>query len=640
VEAGPSNTLCAKFALRKFLQSRYTTIGALNTAWGLTASTMPRAFTTFDSSQTVYSDVLVATSDGSTATYMFTLPNVSVASELTKNSLRLYVNGKVLGFDYCHQLTGPANKCNAATGSPNFGIGVNTGPIYGSNLLGYPTRANNHATMSKVNYLTGAVTLVLSWPYPAGTEIRADYTTGGFGTPQGTGLLDTWNMATLSGASSTLSAAVTSTSALTITVTDGSVFGTTVGVIRIDGEYMNVCSKSGNTMTICSGGRGYIGSVAATHSSGATVDQLGIAHTLIGYGCANSASSCAWKTDLDDFLYWHMRQYFLNVRQVLWEQDLSTSTGPGAGLTGAAARAYCATKGNCLMYFGTTYLSGWGGTPARDKVLQAARGIVDIFPGNSTPLDSPISERDNNMLRHIYAHMGDVPIVTWESFRANEAPAGFRGTSCGANRTATISNAVVNEGLATITMPHGSGAGAPGMWFKITGNTILNGTYQMNTSQAIDSFTFWTTAPAGSYPGGTVQIYRMMDSSKDGHSRLNLTTQAERGAAVKSWMQSALDMSYPNGSRPYVGYRWWEWHDNYGECSNWGLVNLNDDLFDGSSGRATGFDDSGKPTGGWPLGGYTDFNSRFKEANALWLNSIYRTVKQMRGNVILGGDVR
>lgn len=68
---------------------------------------------------------------------------------------------------------------------------------------------------------------------------------------------------------STLTSAISST-ATTISVADGSKF---VGyeVIRIDDEQILICSVNGNTLTVCSGGRGFGGTTAASHSAGRAV---------------------------------------------------------------------------------------------------------------------------------------------------------------------------------------------------------------------------------------------------------------------------------------------------------------------------------------------------------------------------------
>lgn len=69
--------------------------------------------------------------------------------------------------------------------------------------------------------------------------------------------------------SSTLSASINA-STTTVTVASGAQF-LNYEVIRIDDEEMLICSIATNTLTICTGARGYNGSTAASHTSGAAV---------------------------------------------------------------------------------------------------------------------------------------------------------------------------------------------------------------------------------------------------------------------------------------------------------------------------------------------------------------------------------
>jgi len=59
-------------------------------------------------------------------------------------------------------------------------------------------------------------------------------------------------------------------STLTITLTNATNF-LFPGIITIESERIKVCSKSTNTLTVCSGGRGFDGSTAASHTSGVAV---------------------------------------------------------------------------------------------------------------------------------------------------------------------------------------------------------------------------------------------------------------------------------------------------------------------------------------------------------------------------------
>lgn len=90
-------------------------------------------------------------------------------------------------------------------------------------------------------------------------------------------------------ATSTLSAAIVSTSATTLAVTSATGFPAT-GTFRVlvDAEIMQVTGVSGTTFTVV---RGVEGTTAATHSSGATIANIVTAAGLLAAGATNTASS-------------------------------------------------------------------------------------------------------------------------------------------------------------------------------------------------------------------------------------------------------------------------------------------------------------------------------------------------------------
>lgn len=69
--------------------------------------------------------------------------------------------------------------------------------------------------------------------------------------------------------SSTLNGGINN-STLTVVVADGSQF-TANQIVQIDSEQMQICSIATNTLTICTGTRGFAGTSAASHLSGAAV---------------------------------------------------------------------------------------------------------------------------------------------------------------------------------------------------------------------------------------------------------------------------------------------------------------------------------------------------------------------------------
>src|SRR4029077_15991174 len=93
-------------------------------------------------------------------------------------------------------------------------------------------------------------------------------------------------------------------------------------------------------------------------------------------------------------------------------------------------------------------------------------------------------------------------------------------------------------------------------------------------------------------------------------------TQGERANAYANRVKSMWNATISNkGSPPFVGHLWWEFHDNAGENSNWGLVSLLDNAYDGREAiRATGRDPRGFPTGG-ERADYGDFLSTVRATN-------------------------
>lgn len=69
-------------------------------------------------------------------------------------------------------------------------------------------------------------------------------------------------------------------------------------------------------------------------------------------------------------------------------------------------------------------------------------------------------------------------------------------------------------------------------------------------------------------------------------------TQAERGQYYQNRVAAYLQaVATPTGAKPSVGFIWWEFHDNYGEKADWGLVSLEDNAYNGKEDVVAG----GKP---------------------------------------------
>jgi hypothetical protein len=93
-------------SLRDYLYKKYNgSIAALNSAWGSN-------YTSFDSSGAGYTGVQIGVGNGSTTQFNFTLPN----TPLSPYSIAVYVNGVQVGGDCPYYNSG----CNAATGLGSF----------------------------------------------------------------------------------------------------------------------------------------------------------------------------------------------------------------------------------------------------------------------------------------------------------------------------------------------------------------------------------------------------------------------------------------------------------------------------------------------------------------------------------------
>jgi len=98
-------------------------------------------------------------------------------------------------------------------------------------------------------------------------------------------------------------------------------------------------------------------------------------------------------------------------------------------------------------------------------------------------------------------------------------------------------------------------------------------------------------------------------------------TQAERGTNYTTRV-NFLFKANSSGAYPVVGIKWWEYIDNWGEKSNWGLVDFLDNAYDGrQSTIAPSTDMWGFPRGG-DEHNYGDFLSAVRNTNSNILQTI------------------
>jgi hypothetical protein len=154
-------TLHLKAQWQSYLQGKYGTISALNSAWG-------SSYTTFGSTATAVASESVGTGNGSKSSFSLTLAH----SPVDLASLGVYVGGVLQGGD----CPWPEPTCNQGTAGQGTIYGISSSTINGGNLV----------------YASGAVTITFSTPPAGGTPISVSYRYGGWPkqSSRGTGLLD------------------------------------------------------------------------------------------------------------------------------------------------------------------------------------------------------------------------------------------------------------------------------------------------------------------------------------------------------------------------------------------------------------------------------------------------------------------
>ena len=115
-----------KYALQSFLQKKYSSVEALNAAWGSN-------YTSFGSSASSITGESFGVTDGSSATYSHTL---AASGTLTPNSIRVFQDGVLIAGDCFHPNRG--DECNPQSGTTWGGI---YGPTVTGGTVHYPAKA-------------------------------------------------------------------------------------------------------------------------------------------------------------------------------------------------------------------------------------------------------------------------------------------------------------------------------------------------------------------------------------------------------------------------------------------------------------------------------------------------------------------
>jgi hypothetical protein len=111
--------------------------------------------------------------------------------------------------------------------------------------------------------------------------------------------------------------------------------------------------------------------------------------------------------------------------------------------------------------------------------------------------------------------------------------------------------------------------------------------------------------------------------------RFDNRTQRLRGDAYASHLSRLLRYMSPQGALPIVGIDWWAWTDHPGEGTNFGLVTLNDNAYDGREAVTAAGTDSWGYSVGRERRDYGDALTHIHAANLTSQRTIYADVKRL-----------
>jgi hypothetical protein len=489
-----------------YLQNKYTTIAALNTAWGTGG-----AYTTFGSTATTVSGEALATTDGTTSSFTHTL---SHAGTLSPDSIQIYKDGTMIGGDCFHPNRG--DVCNPT-------IGIDSGGIWG------PT-----ASGGKVTYSTKSVTVAFTGLWV--TENAITCVAGG--TPNCT---------------------------ISVADYDDATFGAVIGDKITVADHLRTgtacCNLTSETITAKSIDVGGSFTYTTTNSAGVVGSE-----TWAGGGDGKTAKLLTPTTGHALTVSYQVNGWAAGGTGLMDEDGRSAHTWLGTDPY-ALSNANATFAADCRAWLGalaTTYFGAIQGQIATD--FTAAGAVVPMYIG----------------------------------------PDSF-GTWATPPRKEVLQGAAPYLGMAIM-------GGSAGYSF---------------TQPELDFVTTWLGKPFVS----ATFLHSQADSPYVTNSMDNdYTTQPLRGAAFYDLMQGFVS-AVSNGVDPYLGNLWWAYADNTDLSTNWGMVSVKDNAYDGhesdtaavacSAPLNTGCSGTQCIGAAYPCGGeagnYGDVITSVKAANALWL---------------------
>lgn len=231
-----------------------------------------------------------------------------------------------------------------------------------------------------------------------------------------------------------------------------------------------------------------------------------------------------------------------------------------------------------ILAWGPNVLNGHGGL-SRPNIIKAVDAVFDVaFAGflNQTMLDTWALYGPNK------------PIVTWEGWTANPdsfLSAGISSISRAGNTvTIVTSNAHRFQG----------GAGASVVVYNVTGGaTSFNGTFTNLTVADNRHISYAQTGPNESGSGGVAGWPCSINP-------ICYSTQQLKASHYVSQMEFLKNATVTaTGTKPIVGFDWWQLADNWAEGSNYGWIDLLGNPYDcTNSSSAHTTDENAHPSGG------------------------------------------
>lgn len=233
-----------------------------------------------------------------------------------------------------------------------------------------------------------------------------------------------------------------------------------------------------------------------------------------------------------------------------------------------------------ILAWGPNVLNGHAGL-SRPNIIKAADAVFDvIFAGflNQTQIDTWALYGPNK------------PLVTWEGWLANQDSFLSAGISSISRSGNTVTITTNNAHRFT------SGASASVLVRNVVGGaTSFNGTFSNLTVADTTHISYVQNGPNESGSGG-IAGYPCPASGNP----LCDTTQQARATRYVSHMEFLKNATVTaTGTRPIVGFDWWQLADNWGEGSNYGWLDLLGNPYDcTNSSIAHTTDENGHPSGG------------------------------------------